>query len=91
MDSTANSEENHEGLSEFNKRQLKSYKTTELLNEAQNIILKREISVQRDKLWTILDAPKGSYFGPPNLRNIPQVEYKKGITKNRSFHRAYCV
>jgi len=91
MNSTADSGKKDEGLSEFNKRKLKSYKTTELLNEAQNIILKREIVVQRDKLWTILDTPKGSYFGPTNLRNIPQVEYKRGITKNRSFHRAYCV
>ena len=79
-------------IKKFDEKKLKNYKTTELINEAEKIILKKELGKPpRDKLWSILDAPTGSYYGPKTLHKVPAVKYKRNLMLNQAFWQAYCV
>jgi len=79
-------------IEQFDREKLKKYKTTELLNEAENIILRKELGERpKDKLRSILDTPNGSYFGPKTLHHVPAVQYKKNLLQNPAFCKAYCV
>jgi len=84
--------DSEEKLRLLDAQNLKKYRSSELLNEAADIILRKELGPPiRDKMWSILDAPIGSYYGPRSLHKFPAVKYKKGLTKNKSYHLAYCV
>jgi len=70
----------------------KLYKSTELMIEAEDIILKKELGKRPvEKMWTILDAPRGSYYGPITLHKFPSVRFKKIVLSDSNYHKAYCV
>jgi len=43
------------------------------------------------KTWSILDTPKGSYFGPSTIKNRPNVQFKRNLKDNPEFYKKYFV